>query len=160
MGQNSDHFDGRKFHNINPRQHGFPDLLRWMLTRQRGKWPKWRESKPGPKPPERVPGAADSKDALRITFVNHTTFLIQSFGLNILTDPIWSKRSSPVQWIGPARVRAPGIRFEDLPPIDVVLLSHRRTRYSERTSAWHLISELSLSRMTEKMNHCYDLRKL
>jgi L-ascorbate metabolism protein UlaG (beta-lactamase superfamily) len=124
MGQNSDHFNGQKFHNINPRQHGFPDLLRWMLSRQRGKWPKWRDSEPAPKPPERVPGAGDPADTLRVTFVNHTTFLIQMFGLNILTDPVWSKRASPVQWAGPARVRAPGIRFEDLPPIDVVLLSH------------------------------------
>jgi len=124
MGQNSDHFDGRKFHNTNPRQHGFPDLLRWMLSRQRGKWPKWRESRPGPKPPERVPGVNDPQDALRITFVNHATFLIQMHGMNLLTDPVWAKRASPVQWAGPARVRAPGIRLEDLPPIDVVLLSH------------------------------------
>jgi L-ascorbate metabolism protein UlaG (beta-lactamase superfamily) len=124
MGQNSDHFNGRKFHNINPRQKGFSDLLRWMLSRQRGKWPEWRESQPGPKPPERVPGVSDPQNALRVTFVNHTTFLIQIHGLNLLTDPVWSKRASPVQWAGPARVRAPGIRFEDLPPIDVVLLSH------------------------------------
>jgi L-ascorbate metabolism protein UlaG (beta-lactamase superfamily) len=124
MGQKSDHFDGRKFHNINPRQHGFPDLLRWMLSRQRGKWPKWRDSEPGPKPPERVPGSAEPADALRVTFVNHTTFLIQMFGMNIVTDPVWTLRASPVQWAGPKRVRAPGIRFEDLPPIDAVLLSH------------------------------------
>jgi L-ascorbate metabolism protein UlaG (beta-lactamase superfamily) len=45
-------------------------------------------------------------------------------GLNILTDPIWSDRCSPVSWIGPRRHKTPGIRFEDLPPIDVVLLSH------------------------------------
>ena len=124
MGQNSDHFDGRKFHNINPRQHGFPDLLRWILSRQRGKWPTWRDSQPVPKPPERVPAVGDSADALRVTFVNHTTFLIQMFGMNFLTDPIWCLRASPVQWAGPKRVRAPGIRFEDLPPIDAVLLSH------------------------------------
>jgi L-ascorbate metabolism protein UlaG (beta-lactamase superfamily) len=124
MGQNSDHFNGRKFHNINPRQHGFPDLLRWMLSRQRGKWPGWRDSQPGPKPPDRVPQPNETPDALRVTFVNHTTFLIQMFGLNILTDPVWSLRASPVQWAGPKRVRAPGIRFEELPPIDVVLLSH------------------------------------
>jgi L-ascorbate metabolism protein UlaG (beta-lactamase superfamily) len=124
MGQTSDHFDGRKFHNINPRQHGFPDLLRWMISRQRGKWPKWRDSQPGPKPPQRVPQPDESPDALRITFVNHTTFLLQMFGLNILTDPVWSRRASPLQWMGPARVRAPGIRFQDLPKIDAVLLSH------------------------------------
>ncbi len=124
MGQTSDHFDGRKFQNINPRQHGFPDLLRWLISRQRGKWPKWRESEPGPRPPRRVPGANEPKDALRVTFVNHTTFLIQMHGVNLLTDPVWSERASPVQWAGPRRVREPGIRFEDLPPIHYVLLSH------------------------------------
>jgi L-ascorbate metabolism protein UlaG (beta-lactamase superfamily) len=61
---------------------------------------------------------------LRVTFVNHATVLIQTAGLNILTDPIWSERCSPVSWAGPERVRPPGIRFENLPPIDVVLISH------------------------------------
>ncbi len=45
-------------------------------------------------------------------------------GFNILTDPIWSERCSPVSWAGPKRYTGPGIRFEDLPPIDVVLVSH------------------------------------
>ncbi len=44
--------------------------------------------------------------------------------MNILTDPVWSYRVSPVTWAGPRRHRAPGIRFEDLPPIDVVAVSH------------------------------------
>jgi L-ascorbate metabolism protein UlaG (beta-lactamase superfamily) len=61
---------------------------------------------------------------LRVTFVNHATVLIQMDSLNILTDPVWSKRVSPVSWFGPTRHRPPGIRFEDLPPIDVVVISH------------------------------------
>ena len=61
---------------------------------------------------------------LRVTPVGHATFLIQMDGLNILTDPIWSDRCSPVSWAGPKRHKKPGIRFEDLPPIDVVLVSH------------------------------------
>ena len=70
-------------------------------------------------PPRRVgPGE------LRVTFVNHATVLVQLDGLNVLTDPIWSRRASPVDWFGPERHRPPGIRFDDLPPIDVVLLSH------------------------------------
>jgi L-ascorbate metabolism protein UlaG (beta-lactamase superfamily) len=56
--------------------------------------------------------------------VNHATVLIQMDGLNILTDPVWSERIGPVSWAGPKRHRPPGIRFEDLPPIDVVLVSH------------------------------------
>src|SRR5690606_12455675 len=49
---------------------------------------------------------------------------IQIDGLNIITDPIWSERTSPVSFAGPKRVRAPGMTFESLPPIDVVLISH------------------------------------
>jgi L-ascorbate metabolism protein UlaG (beta-lactamase superfamily) len=61
---------------------------------------------------------------VRVTYVNHATVLVQAHGMNFLTDPIWSKRCSPIEALGPARVRPPGIRFEDLPPIDAVLLSH------------------------------------
>ncbi|MFT9417975.1 MBL fold metallo-hydrolase [Acetobacter sp.] len=63
-------------------------------------------------------------DALRITMVGHATVLIQAAGLNILTDPVWSERASPLRWAGPKRVNAPGIAFENLPPIDVLLISH------------------------------------
>lgn len=56
--------------------------------------------------------------------VNHSTVLVQQQGANILTDPIWSGRASPFQWIGPRRRRAPGVRWEDLPLIDIVLISH------------------------------------
>jgi L-ascorbate metabolism protein UlaG (beta-lactamase superfamily) len=56
--------------------------------------------------------------------VNHATVLVQLDGMNILTDPIWSDRCSPVQWAGPKRHHAPGLRFEDLPPLDLVLISH------------------------------------
>ncbi|MBA2245490.1 MAG: MBL fold metallo-hydrolase, partial [Gemmatimonadetes bacterium] len=45
---------------------------------------------------------------LRVTWVGHATFLIQVGGLNLLTDPVWSRRASPVQWAGPARFTAPG----------------------------------------------------
>jgi len=56
--------------------------------------------------------------------VGHSTTLLQAGGLNVLTDPVWSQRASPVAWAGPRRRRPPGLRFEDLPPIDLVLLSH------------------------------------
>jgi L-ascorbate metabolism protein UlaG (beta-lactamase superfamily) len=119
-GQITDHFDGLKFHNLEgPERRGFVDFLRWKLTGKRGEWHKWNESQPGAPPPMHVDG-----EKLRITFVNHATVLIQTGSLNILTDPIWSDRASPFTWAGPKRHRAPGLRFEDLPPIDVVLLSH------------------------------------
>ncbi len=62
--------------------------------------------------------------SLYITPVGHGTFLIQMDGINILTDPIWSERCSPVSWAGPKRKLEPAIRFDDLPPVDVVLISH------------------------------------
>ncbi|WP_235953275.1 MBL fold metallo-hydrolase [Salipiger sp. PrR002] len=56
--------------------------------------------------------------------IGHASMLIQIAGLNILTDPVWSDRASPFGFIGPKRVTAPGIDFAQLPPIDVVLVSH------------------------------------
>jgi L-ascorbate metabolism protein UlaG (beta-lactamase superfamily) len=56
--------------------------------------------------------------------VNHATFLIQIPGGNILTDPVWSERASPFRWIGPKRVRKPGVKLDDLPKIDLILISH------------------------------------
>jgi len=120
QGAASGHFDGHRFANQDPvRDKGFRDFLKWQLNREAGPWSDSMDVRPGPPPPARV-GRGD----LRVTFVNHATVLIQMDGLNILTDPTWSDRSSPVSWAGPRRVRPPGIRFEDLPPIDVVLISH------------------------------------
>ncbi len=118
--QKSDHFDGKKFHNQDPsKEKGFSDFLKWVRNRDHGEWQEWTDAKPGPKPKKRV-----GKGELRVTFVNHSTFLVQMDGLNILTDPIWSERASPVSFTGPKRVRPPGIRFSDLPPIDAVVVSH------------------------------------
>jgi L-ascorbate metabolism protein UlaG (beta-lactamase superfamily) len=110
-------FDGVRFRNLVPRRNGFVALLRWMLSRRRGQWHRELDAQPGLPPPR-------SSEVLRVTFVNHSTFLLQLNGINILTDPIWSERASPVSWAGPRRFRAPGIGFDDLPPIDFVLLSH------------------------------------
>jgi N-acyl-phosphatidylethanolamine-hydrolysing phospholipase D len=63
-------------------------------------------------------------DELRVTWVGHASFLLQVGGLNILTDPHWSRRASPVQFAGPARFTPPGVEWDALPPIDAVLLSH------------------------------------
>jgi L-ascorbate metabolism protein UlaG (beta-lactamase superfamily) len=119
-GPAADHFDGRRFRNQEPpKRKGFFDFLRWQLTSRRGEWSDWTDSEPGGSPPERVNG-----NQLRVTFINHATVLIQTESLNLLTDPIWSERASPIKWVGPKRHRLPGLRFEDLPPIDVVLISH------------------------------------
>ena len=114
-----DHFDGRRFHNPNPGWQSEASFLKWQMHREPGVWRKSIDAAPGPRPPERVGGGW-----VRATFVNPSTVLLQFDNVNILTDPIWSERCSPVSFTGPKRHRPPGIRFEDLPPIDAVLVSH------------------------------------
>ncbi|WGH77762.1 MBL fold metallo-hydrolase [Jannaschia ovalis] len=116
-GPPSDHFDGTEFFNPGgqpPR--GFRDLLRWQIAGDKADWPD-RVGITQEKPAERVTD-------LRVTMVGHATVLIQVAGLNLLTDPVWSRRASPFSFAGPARVTAPGVAFADLPPIDAVLMSH------------------------------------
>ena len=115
----TDHFDGLRFRSIEPLGHGFGDFLKWMTHRERGVWRDFTDTPAGVRPPERV-GGGD----LRVTFVNHSTVLIQMDGVNVLTDPVWSRRVSPFSFAGPRRHRPPGLRFEDLPPIDAVVVSH------------------------------------
>lgn len=120
----SDHFDGKEFRNLgNAQAKGFREVLGWMLNRERTQpWEPYHNQNPGPKPPERVNDSPTHP--IRVTFVNHSTVLLQFDSLNVLTDPIWYERVSPFQWAGPKRNRPPGIRFDDLPKIDVLLLSH------------------------------------
>jgi len=129
--QKSDHFDGLLYFNPGvPQNPPTPSgqtpkrsvtwwVWHWMLGNDWPEWPMVNDISPGPRPVVRVP-----KGEISVTPVGHATFLIQMDGLNILTDPIWSDRCSPVSWAGPKRYRQPGIRFEDLPAIDVVLVSH------------------------------------
>ncbi len=120
-GPRSQHFDGERFHNQVPIRHGTAwDFLRWRVVRRPGQgWSGPVPVRPRPAPPRRVgPGG------LRATFVNHSTVLLQLEGVNLLTDPIWSERCSPLGWVGPRRVHPPGVPFDRLPPIDVVLISH------------------------------------
>ena len=95
------------------------DILKWQMSGSRAKWPLNVPNRNYAPPPHRVSG-----DRLAVTWIGHATALIQTAGLNILTDPFFSKRASPSQLIGPARVRQPGIALKKLPPIDVILLSH------------------------------------
>ena len=111
--------DGRFFVDGHRNVAGLKDVLKWQLSGSRQKWPRFIENKTYQPPPKRVMG----RD-LSITWIGHSTVLIQTAGLNILTDPFFSDRASPFQFAGPKRVRAPGIAIENLPPIDFVLLSH------------------------------------
>jgi len=116
----SDHFDGVRF--VDP--DGAPpknvrDVVRWIAAGGRAEWPARAPSPYADRPPARVDGPA-----LRVSFVGHASLLLQTAGLNILFDPVWSDRVSPLSFVGPKRVNDPGIAFEALPPIDVVLVSH------------------------------------
>ena len=120
------HFDGQRFFNPDGEQDDLAGtggnrgsfLLRY-LTRSDGR-PAWPDHVPvhAIAPPARVDG-----QSMTATWVGHATVLVQTQGLNILTDPVWSRTSGPLG-VGPARVAEPGIAFEKLPKIDVVLISH------------------------------------
>jgi L-ascorbate metabolism protein UlaG (beta-lactamase superfamily) len=114
------HFDGKRFYNPGaPQALGFTNVLRWKLSSRPEPSPRFVNDVEPSKPPPRVEGSE-----LRVTLINHSTVLLQQDGVNFLTDPIWSKRASPLTWIGPGRRRSPGVQWEDLPRIDIVLLSH------------------------------------
>src|SRR5450756_1314938 len=118
----SDHFDGEHFFDpdgVPPKK--LRDILRWQFgsDRDRQTWPQWVPSPHADTPPPRVNG-----DNVRLSFAGHVSWLIQAAGLNILIDPVWSERASPFRWAGPKRRNDPGIAFDALPPIDVVLVSH------------------------------------
>ncbi len=115
-----EHFDGVRFHLPGaPEPGGFGDLLRWQLSGERVAWPDRDPSPYRDRPPRRVEG----RD-LRVSYVGHASVLLQTGGLNLLFDPVWSERASPVRFAGPRRVNAPGISLADLPPIDAVLVTH------------------------------------
>ena len=114
------HFDGKRFYNPDaPQVRGLLDALRWKMTSRPEPSPSFIPDVEQSIPPRRVEGSG-----LRTTLVNHSTVLLQHAGANILTDPIWSERASPLPWMGPRRRRKPGVSWEDLPSIDAVLISH------------------------------------
>lgn len=96
-----------------------------MLLERRTRWPRWIDA-PTRRPP--VLGTA----AATVTFIGHATFLIQTPAGNLLTDPMYSSRAGPFNLMGPRRVRPPAVRFEDLPSISIVLLSHNHYDHCDR----------------------------
>jgi len=149
----SDHFDGTLFFNpgIGRIEKSYGDLWRWRKE-PKAPWPEWVKTRTGP--------VADPQGGLGMaaTFVNHATFVLRvpvpsssdrpARVLTILADPIWSDRCSPVSFAGPKRVHAPGVPFDSLPRVDVVVISHNHydhldlptlKRLSDRDSALFLV---------------------
>lgn len=133
----SGHFDGSRFFNPGmPPRDGVGSLAKWMWTRKPGSWLPPERIPPAPSPPKRVgPGE------LRVTPIGHMTVLIQMDGINLLTDPVFSDRIGPFSFIGPIRHRPPGIRFEQLPPIDAVLITHNHYDHLDAESVRRLAAE-------------------
>jgi N-acyl-phosphatidylethanolamine-hydrolysing phospholipase D len=117
----------------------FGAFVRWMLT-ERGFKELAREPDealfPRATPAPARPRAA--ADDLVLTWVGHSTVLLQLAGLNVLTDPVWSERASPLPFAGPRRWTAPGIALDALPPIDLVLLSHSHYDHLDGRTVRHL----------------------
>ncbi len=109
--------DGR-FHNVATSQRPpLTAVANWQRTRQPAPWPKWIEDPPQPAPPPLAAGVS-------ATFINHASFYLRIAGRGVLIDPIWSRRCSPIPFLGPKRVRAPGQALEALPGVDLLLVSH------------------------------------
>lgn len=115
----SDHYDGKKFHNLENREmKSFWDVMVWKFSGGKRDWPESVLNKNYP-----FLKLSPENQAV-VTFLNHASFLIQLPQLTILTDPIFSERASPYRFVGPKRVRPPGMKLEELPAVDVVLISH------------------------------------
>ena len=121
----------------NAAPHGYRDLLRWVVERRR----KTRSPNP---PPGTFPLATPSFPSqprageLSATWIGHSTVLLQLEGVNVLTDPVFSDRASPVQFAGPRRVVPPAVALEALPAIDLVLISHNHYDHLDRASVERL----------------------
>jgi L-ascorbate metabolism protein UlaG (beta-lactamase superfamily) len=113
----SDHFNGKQFVNLAGAAGQPFSAVPRMLRTPRTPWPAHVDVEP------QRPLSLDSSAAV-VTFVGHSTFLIQTPAGNIMTDPMYSQRAGPFNLMGPRRVRQPAVRLEDLPPISIVLLSH------------------------------------
>lgn len=126
----SDHCDGGRFFNPGvSTDKSVSDLIRWQRMRQRVEWPAAVANPPAPPPPD---GVAEGEAAF--TFIGHATYLIQVGGFRLITDPVFSERASPFAFAGPKRVRPPGVALADLPPLDVVLLSHNHYDHMDLAS--------------------------
>lgn len=113
------------------------DFFRWQYQRLLDDLPKAAQT-PTPTVVPRVAFIQDNAKAPdmqpAITWVGHATMLVQANGLNVLTDPIFSERASPLQSFGPRRAQPPGLGIDQLPPIDVVLISHNHYDHPDKNT--------------------------
>jgi L-ascorbate metabolism protein UlaG (beta-lactamase superfamily) len=121
----SGRFEGGRFDNAEPTS-VMKDGAYW------GSLVKWATGKEMREPTCPLPLASDAAarlavaptSGLRLTWLWHSTVLVEIDGRRILTDPIWSARASPSLWVGPRRFHPPPLALQDLPPLDAVVISH------------------------------------
>ena len=126
----------------NPWPHSEPHPWRAVVAWYRDR----RRHPPPPSPPQGSfptavpeivhPRAAPS--AFTATWIGHSTVLLQLGGLNLLTDPVFSERAFPVQWMGPRRLMDPALAVEALPPLDLILISHSHYDHLDRPAVRRL----------------------
>jgi len=115
----SDHFNGKTFFNPGEASgRGLRDLLKWKLSAHPVPWPRSIDVVPQPVPP------APESDGVVATWVGHSTFVLRTRSAAVITDPIFSDTAGPLPGLGPRRAMAPGVGFDSVPRVDLVLLSH------------------------------------
>ena len=146
---------GKHFANLYPsKEPSKLDILRWKLFYPAEKWPAYIQNEHKPELPNII-----KPNEVYVTMINHATLLIQVAGLNIITDPIFSKRASPFNWMGPKRVRAPGLMLKDLPLIDYVMVSHSHYDHMDIPSLKQLAAFKSNPQFLVPLNNAPILKK-
>ena len=116
---------GEKFQNPVPTAVGDGRMMFKMLRRYLSNKAETTPKKPlGPFRTDARLFAAPPASGLRVTWMGHSTTLIEIDGVRVLVDPVWDERAAPMTWAGPKRFFAPPLPLEELPRVDVVLLSH------------------------------------
>ncbi len=161
QGSISDHFNGKKFYDINLEKNSNKKFFSYFKSKidyekKHGKT-QWQDQETLVN--QTIPENIISNTTIHATFVGHSTFLIQLQGLNILTDPIWSKRASPLSFIGPIRAQQVGIKFENLPKIDLVLISHSHYDHMDIPTIKKL-KDHSNPKFLTGLGNCYYLNHL
>jgi L-ascorbate metabolism protein UlaG (beta-lactamase superfamily) len=126
----SDHCDGERFFNpYGPPPRPITDVVKWQRTRERSAWPPSVPLRPhAPAPASVEPGRVAA------TFIGHSTFLIRTSAAAFVTDPVFTTHAGPFGRTGPRRVRPPALAVSDLPPLDLVLLTHNHYDHLQPSS--------------------------
>jgi L-ascorbate metabolism protein UlaG (beta-lactamase superfamily) len=127
----SENFDGLHFTDGREITKGLRDFVRWQVEGGKESWPASFATPPMDVPPAKA-------DGIRVSHVGHATFLIQAGGINLITDPLFSERASPVQFAGPRRVNPPGVAFGNLPKIDAILITHNHYDHLDLASVYRI----------------------